>query len=150
MTTRWIIAWAGMLLTPAVASAEPIEVPVPMPGTTSETPDELAAAPQEAPAPAPAPAPDPVVPFSALEDLATISEADLGNMRGGQAIVVGNQTLTAITRGNVLTGGYSAGQVNLSDNAFSNFNGVGNVAINTGAQVSLQSAMNLVININPN
>ena len=37
--------------------------------------------------------------------------------------------------------------VSLSDNALSGFNGVGNVLINTGAQVSLQAGMNLTINI---
>jgi hypothetical protein len=75
------------------------------------------------------------------------SAEELGELRGGQTIVVGNQTLTAVTTGNVINGDYRAGDVSLSDNAFSNFNGVGNLAINTGAQVSLQSAVNLVINV---
>jgi hypothetical protein len=35
----------------------------------------------------------------------------------------------------------------MSDNAFTNFNGMGNVVINTGAQANLQSAMNLTINL---
>jgi hypothetical protein len=71
----------------------------------------------------------------------------LDNLRGGQTIVVGNQTLTAITTGNVLNGDYTAGSISLSDNAFSSFNGFGNLAINTGAQVSLQSGMSVVINV---
>ena len=58
-----------------------------------------------------------------------------------------NQTLSAITQGNVLNGDFTAGSVSLSDNALSGFNGVGNVLINTGAQVSLQAGMNLTINI---
>jgi hypothetical protein len=77
-----------------------------------------------------------------------LSDAELGEQRGGQALVVTNQTLTAITQGNVLNGDFAAGDVSLSDNAFSSFNGIGNIVINTGAQVSLQSGMNLTINVN--
>jgi hypothetical protein len=77
-----------------------------------------------------------------------LSDAELGEQRGGEALVVTNQTLTAITQGNVLNGDFAAGDVSLSDNAFSNFNGIGNIVINTGAQVSLQSGMNLTINVN--
>jgi hypothetical protein len=78
-----------------------------------------------------------------------IEVAELAQFRGGQTLVVGNQTLTAVTSGNVLNGDYTAGSVSLSDNAFANFNGIGNLAINTGAQVSLQSGMSVVINVQP-
>lgn len=76
-----------------------------------------------------------------------MSDADLEEQRGGAAIIVNNQTLTAITAGNVLNGGYIAGNVSLNDNALSGFNGVGNLLINTGAQVSLQTGMSITINI---
>jgi hypothetical protein len=76
-----------------------------------------------------------------------LSDDDLGDQRGGQALVVGTQTLSAISSGSILNGNYNAGAVNISDNALSNFNGIGNVVINTGAQNTLQSGMNLVINI---
>jgi hypothetical protein len=76
-----------------------------------------------------------------------LTDDDLGDQRGGQALVVGTQTLTAISSGSILNGNYNAGAVNISDNALSNFNGIGNVVINTGAQNNLQSGMNLVINI---
>lgn len=76
-----------------------------------------------------------------------ISNDELNDQRGGEALVVTNQTLTAITQGNVLNGDFLAGDVNLSDSALSSFNGVGNILINTGAQVSLQTGMNLTINI---
>jgi hypothetical protein len=72
---------------------------------------------------------------------------ELDEQRGGEQLIVTNQTLTAITQGNVLNGGFLAGDVNLSDSALSSFNGVGNILINTGAQVSLQTGMNLTINI---
>jgi hypothetical protein len=71
----------------------------------------------------------------------------LDAQRGGEQLIVTNQTLTAITQGNVLNGDFLAGDVNLSDSALSSFNGVGNILINTGAQVSLQTGMNLTINI---
>jgi hypothetical protein len=76
----------------------------------------------------------------------TLADDDLLQMRGGQAIVVGNQTLTAISNGNAFNGNYIAGNIALTDNALSNFNGLGNLVINTGAQNNLQSAMNVTIN----
>ena len=76
-----------------------------------------------------------------------VSNEELDQQRGGEAIVIANQTLSAVTQGNVLNGGFVAGSVNLTDSALSNFNGVGNILINTGAQVSLQTGMNLTINI---
>lgn len=77
----------------------------------------------------------------------SLSDSELSTLRGGEALVISNQTLTAITTGNVITGNYSAGNVSLSDHALSSFNGVGNLLINTGGQVSLQSGMNLTINV---
>jgi hypothetical protein len=76
-----------------------------------------------------------------------LSNEELSGQRGGEQLIVANQTLTAVTQGNVLNGDFLAGDVNLSDSALSSFNGVGNILINTGAQVSLQTGMNLTINI---
>ncbi len=75
-----------------------------------------------------------------------LSDDALSELRGGQAIVIGNQTLTAVNSGNILNGNYTAGSVALTDNALSNFNGLGNLLINTGALNNLQSAMNVTIN----
>jgi hypothetical protein len=77
-----------------------------------------------------------------------LSNEELIEQRGGEQLIVTNQTLTAITQGNVLNGDFLAGDVTLSDNALSSFNGMGNILINTGAQVSLQSGMNVTINVN--
>jgi opacity protein-like surface antigen len=82
-----------------------------------------------------------------LGDPAQLSDEELIELRGGEGLVVANQTLVAITSGNVISGDYVAGNVTLSDFALSNFNGVGNVLINTGGQVSLQTGMNLTINV---
>ena len=85
-------------------------------------------------------------PVLVARDANILADEDLLQMRGGHAIVVGNQTLTAISNGNAFTGNYTAGSIALADNALSNFNGLGNLVINTGAQNNLQSAMNVTIN----
>lgn len=76
-----------------------------------------------------------------------LNDAELDTQRGGQSIVITNQTMESLVSGNILNGDYTAGSVALSDFALSNFNGVGNLLINTGAQVSAQSGMNLTINL---
>ena len=86
-------------------------------------------------------------PIQTVDD--ALSDTDLGELRGGDAIVVGTQTLTATTTGNVIIGNYAAGNIAITGNALSNFNGLGNLVINTGAQNSLQSATNVTINIAP-
>lgn len=86
-------------------------------------------------------------PISKARSQHMLSNDELSEQRGGEQLIVTNQTLTAITQGNVLNGDFLAGDVNLSDSALSSFNGVGNILINTGAQVSLQTGMNLTINI---
>lgn len=92
---------------------------------------------------------EPAPAITPADEDATLSDGDLDDLRGGDAIVVGTQTLTAINSGTVFTGNYTAGNINISDNALSNFNGLGNLVINTGAQNNLQSAMNVTINIAP-
>lgn len=76
-----------------------------------------------------------------------LKNEELDTLRGGQSLVITNQTMDSVVSGNVLKGDYTAGAVTLSDFALSNFNGVGNLLINTGAQVSAQSGMNLTINL---
>lgn len=96
--------------------------------------------------PAAVPAPRASAPVEA-SDSRVLTDLEMRDARGGEGIIVTNQTLTAITNGNILAGGYTAGAVSLSDNALSGFNGVGNLLINTGAQNSLQTGMNLTINV---
>ncbi len=86
-------------------------------------------------------------PMRPADATGVISNEELGELRGGQGVVLSDQTLVAITSGNVIHGDYVAGDVSLSDNALSNFNGLGNVLINTGAQVSLQTGMSVTINV---
>jgi hypothetical protein len=81
-----------------------------------------------------------------VEDNSSLSDQELDAARGGSTIVVGNQTLNAVNSGGVINGDFSAGSISLADNALTNFNGFGNLVINTGAQNNLQSGMNVTIN----
>lgn len=76
-----------------------------------------------------------------------LDDSDMATTRGGQVVVIGNQSLTSTISGSTINGNYAAGAITFSDNALSNFNGLGNVVVNTGAQANLQSAMNLTINL---
>jgi hypothetical protein len=49
--------------------------------------------------------------------------------------------------GSNIDGNVSSGAVSLTDNALSSFNGLGNIVINTGSQVSVQSGMNVILNV---
>ena len=115
----------------------------------------LAVAPQiepfhsDAPVNVERPAPGPIVAVLAEGTFAVLDEREMADSRGGQSVVVANQTMQALTAGNSIFGDMTAGAVNLSDSALSNFNGLGNIMINTGSQVNLQSGMNLTINVNP-
>ncbi len=110
------------------------------PATAQVAAEPAAAPPIEATEVEPTDSADPGAP-------ASLSDDELDVLRGGEAILLSNQTLVAITSGNIINGDYVAGNVSLSDFALSNFNGVGNVLINTGGQVSLQTGMNLTINV---
>ena len=89
----------------------------------------------------------PAIPTRPERKSPMLNDNELDTLRGGQSLVITNQTMNSIVSGNVLKGDYTAGAVTLSDFALSNFNGVGNLLINTGAQVSAQSGMNLTINL---
>lgn len=96
------------------------------------------------PTAAASPAAAPAIPHHEVQP---IDDQTLSDTRGGQAIVIGNQTLKSSLTGNSIAGNYTAGGVSFSDTAFSNFSGMGNIVINTGAQANLQSAMNITINL---
>lgn len=86
------------------------------------------------------------VPSDDARSALPLDDAALDHLRGGQAIVIANQSLTSVVAGDI-GGDVSGGAVTLSDNALSGFNGLGNIVINTGSQLSLQSGMNITINI---
>ena len=76
-----------------------------------------------------------------------LSMNELDEMRGGTQIAINNQLLNAENTGNTINGDFTAGDVSLADNAFSNFSGLGNFVFNTGAQSSLQAGMSITINV---
>lgn len=71
----------------------------------------------------------------------------LARMRGGAQTAVNQQTFISDNSGGTIGGDFTAGDVSLSDNALSSFNGLGNIVINTGAQSSLQAGLGVTINI---
>lgn len=87
-------------------------------------------------------------PANTSADTVIISLGELEDIRGGTQIAINNQTLNAENTGNSISGGFTAGDVNLADNALSDFNGLGNFVFNTGAQSSLQAGLSVTININ--
>lgn len=98
---------------------------------------------QQAPAPESA-ADDAKIAIRSEPGLLSLDE--LAQLRGGETIVLNNQVLQGLTAG-TLVGDYTAGTISLSDNALSNFNGVGNFVINTGALNTMQAGMTLTVNL---
>jgi hypothetical protein len=74
---------------------------------------------------------------------------ELADASGGEGIAVDvltRQQLTATTSGNTVTAGVvNSGDVNLGAGALNGFNGIGNFVINTGANNTLQGAINISI-----
>lgn len=80
---------------------------------------------------------------------APLSDEELAQLRGeGESITIANQQLNSLVSNPSVGGDLTSGDVSLSDNALSSFNGLGNIVINTGSQVSVQSGMNVTINVN--
>ncbi len=76
-----------------------------------------------------------------------MSMDELDELRGGTQIAINEQTFNSDNSGNTINGDFTAGDVNLSDNSLSSFNGLGNIVINTGAQSALQAGLGVTINI---
>jgi hypothetical protein len=86
-------------------------------------------------------------------DEEVMSSDDLNDLSGGTgvtAVVLTDQTLTAVNSGNSVTGNtVDSGQVTIGANAFSGYDGVGNFIINTGHNNNLQSSMNVTVVLAP-
>lgn len=81
------------------------------------------------------------------EPLSVLSAKELAEMRGGAQTAVNQQNFISDNSGGTIGGDFNAGDVSISDNALSNFNGLGNIVINTGAQSSLQAGLGVTINV---
>lgn len=129
-------------IVPVLLALAGLSVPV-----SAQLPPQEEAAPAAVEAAATEASTAPAIPARPARKSPMLDDSELDTQRGGQSLVITNQTMESLVAGNVLNGDYTAGSVALSDFALSNFNGVGNLLINTGAQVSAQSGMNLTINL---
>lgn len=92
--------------------------------------------------------PDGQRPAQAAAPRRLLPEAELSGYNGGQDAgvqVQAAQTLSASNSGNSIGGDLLTGDVTFSDGALDNFNGVGNVVINTGANSNLQGSILVTI-----
>lgn len=77
---------------------------------------------------------------------------DLADISGGAVDInvedsaLSNQELTANNSDNTIGGDVTGGDIKFSEGAFANFNGVGNVVVNTGVQANIQGSINVTIN----
>ena len=86
------------------------------------------------------------------EDDDALSLEELGELRGGEAIVIQHttQTLRANNAGNSVNGDtVGSGAVNLASNAFNGYDGIGNFVINTGHNNNLQGSISVSIAMTP-
>lgn len=101
------------------------------------------------------PAPEEAAPAKpALSAAKPQSDDTLAALSGGTAVntsvALTEQDLTAVNTGNTISAGVvTTGAITVRDNAFSGFNGVGNVIMNTGNNNNLQSSMSVTVIITP-
>lgn len=80
-----------------------------------------------------------------LDGFAIVGEAELAESRGGEATAINLQDMQSTVDGNVVSGNVTTGSVNIGENAFSDFDGISSVVINSGNNVSIQSST--VVNV---
>ena len=84
---------------------------------------------------------------------ARLSSSEMASLAGGEGVnveVLTRQQLTGATTGNTVNAGtMTSGTVTFSDNALSGFRGIGNFVVNTGANNTLQGAINISIVTTP-
>jgi hypothetical protein len=74
--------------------------------------------------------------------------SELAQINGGQAITVVSttQALSAVNTGNsIVAGSVRSGDISFSNAALSNFAGVGNFVVNTGANNNLQGNLSVTV-----
>jgi hypothetical protein len=97
-------------------------------------------------------APPPQLDAAAIEQptgAAPLPASEMASLSGGEGVdvaVLTRQQLTGTTSGNTVNAGtVTSGTVNFSDNALSGFRGIGNFVVNTGANNTLQGAINISV-----
>jgi hypothetical protein len=95
----------------------------------------------------------PETPPSQAEPRAPLSPEEMESASGGQGValqVTTQQQLTGTTSGNTVTAGVlNSGDVSFGAEALDGFSGIGNFVINTGANNTLQGAINISIATTP-
>lgn len=85
--------------------------------------------------------------------VAPLPASEMASLAGGEGVdvaVLTRQQLTGTTTGNTVNAGtVTSGAVNFSDNALSGFRGIGNFVVNTGANNTLQGAINISVVTTP-
>lgn len=86
-------------------------------------------------------------------DESVIDLAELATLSGGDGVDISTvtaQTLRAVSSGNTVRAtNVGSGDVQISENAFQDFTGIGNFIINTGHNNTLQSSLNVNIVLAP-
>jgi hypothetical protein len=84
---------------------------------------------------------------------APVSASEMASLSGGEGVdvkMLTQQQLTGATTGNTVNAGtVTSGAVNFSGNALSGFRGIGNFVVNTGANNTLQGAINISVVTTP-
>ena len=84
---------------------------------------------------------------------APLPVSEMASLSGGEGVdvaVLTRQQLTGTTTGNTVNAGtVTSGAVNFSDNSLSGFRGIGNFVVNTGANNTLQGAINISVVTTP-
>jgi len=83
--------------------------------------------------------------LGALEGFEIAEESELSESRGGEATAISIQDMQSNVDGNVVSGNVTTGSVNIGNDAFTDFDGISSVVINSGNNVSIQSST--VVNV---
>jgi len=83
--------------------------------------------------------------LGALEGFEIAEESELSESRGGEATAISLQDMQSNVDGNVVSGNVTTGSVNIGNDAFTDFDGISSVVINSGNNVSIQSST--VVNV---
>ena len=106
----------------------------------------LAAAATTAGAQTPPAAPDRTA--QAASEPQPLDMGELAHVSGGQSVTVvaTDQALNAVNTGNsIIAGSVRSGDINFSAQALSNFSGIGNFVVNTGANNNLQGNLSVTV-----
>lgn len=83
--------------------------------------------------------------LDALEGFDVVEESELSASRGGEATAISIQDMRSNVDGNIVSGNVTTGSVSIGENAFSDFDGISSVVVNSGNNVSIQSST--VVNV---